>query len=176
MSSTTKKGADVKAKVKGGRSRSLPSTTRKSDLKGKKVKEKGKEEEKQQQPQEKDKNETMREQLSKLERSMKRLVTDLRNRSASCGPRQPIDHLGRTPWNDRFFVTLSKDNEVQPVDKREFFGSSSKDKEWAIRQTWRGLGTIGSTESTYACVKRNFDLLTDSVDLSQYRIRLTNNK
>jgi len=186
-------GSLINQKGKGGlgRSRSLPSSTtqKKPHVKGspppKEKKRNMEKTEKMEKTEEAEKTETyeaeaennnndqlMQEKLEKMEKKMKKLVSELRERSASCGPEHPLDHLGRTDWNDRFWVTISKDNDWLALDQREFFGSSEKDLEWARKQVWRGLGKEGSTESNYACVALNSKLLTRSVNLSQYKMKL----
>lgn len=111
----------------------------------------------------------MQAKLTKLEKKMTNMVSMSKKRSSSCNVIfQPLDPLGRTDWNDRFWVALSKDNDFLATAQRQFFSSTAKDMAWANRQSWRGF-MDGSTESTYASVKRNSDLLSKTINLSHYQ-------
>eukprot|EP00397_Hematodinium_sp_SG-2012_P065442 GEMP01095210.1.p1 GENE.GEMP01095210.1~~GEMP01095210.1.p1 ORF type:complete len:194 (+),score=42.03 GEMP01095210.1:220-801(+) len=104
----------------------------------------------------------LRTKLEGMETRLKRLVSRSIKRSVS-DSRKPTDS-----WNDRFWVTVSKSNDVISAGQREFFGSSPKDVEWAHRSIWRGL-EAGGTEANFANVKATRAQLMRG--LTQYNVK-----
>merc|ERR1712112_54798 len=96
--------------------------------------------------------------LREVEGKIKILSATTVNR---CAPR-PDRARTYGAWDDRFWVTISKSNDVINPYQRQFFGSTQKDVEWAYRDPWRGL-EAGGTETNFANVKAKRDLIMRSL-------------